>query len=99
MVINNYIHFLIAPFVAGPLSDRIGRKRTLLSSSVFLIASYIVMLAAGNVEMLLLGRFLQGFGVGFIMTVLPMYIGEIASDAVRGALGSLMQLFIVGEWN
>lgn len=30
------------------------------------------------------------------MTVAPMYVGEISTDASRGALGSLMQLFIVG---
>lgn len=29
------------------------------------------------------------------MTVTPMYIGEIATDDLRGALGSFMQLFIV----
>lgn len=29
------------------------------------------------------------------MTVAPMYVGEISTDASRGALGSLMQLFIV----
>lgn len=29
------------------------------------------------------------------MTITPMYVGEIATDASRGALGSLMQLFIV----
>lgn len=33
------------------------------------------------------------------MTVQPMYIGEIASDSVRGALGSFMQLFITGTFS
>lgn len=44
-------------------------------------------------------RLLQGFGVGFVMTVSPMYCGEIASDDSRGAIGSLMQLFIVRKYN
>lgn len=29
------------------------------------------------------------------MTALPMYMGEIATDATRDVLGSFMQLFIV----
>lgn len=33
--------------------------------------------------------------MGFVMTITPMYVGEIATDASRSALGSLMQLFIV----
>lgn len=31
-----------------------------------------------------------------MMTVTPMYVGEISTDAARNALGSFMQLFIVG---
>lgn len=42
-----------------------------------------------------LARLLQGFGVGFVMTAQTMYIGEIASDDCRGALGSFMQIGIV----
>lgn len=41
-----------------------------------------------------IARLLWGLSVGIVFTVLPMYIGEIAQDSVRGALGSLMQLFI-----
>ncbi|XP_054731488.1 facilitated trehalose transporter Tret1-like isoform X1 [Anastrepha obliqua] len=86
---------LVAPFIAGPLADKIGRKWVLLSSSIFFVVAYVFMMLASEVWMLLVGRLIQGFGVGFVMTVQPMYVGEIATDAVRGATGSLMQLFIV----
>ncbi|XP_067616732.1 facilitated trehalose transporter Tret1-like isoform X2 [Eurosta solidaginis] len=86
---------LTAPFVAGPLADRIGRKWVLLISSAFFVVAYALMLIASEVWMLLLARLIQGFGVGFVFTVQPMYVGEIATDAVRGATGSLMQLFVV----
>lgn len=32
--------------------------------------------------------------MGGVFTVLPMFVGEISEDSVRGALGSFMQLFI-----
>ncbi|XP_075148730.1 facilitated trehalose transporter Tret1 [Haematobia irritans] len=86
---------LVAPFVAGPLADKIGRKWVLLSSSVFFVLAYVLMMIGGSVWILLVARLIQGFGVGFVMTVQPMYVGEIATDSVRGATGSLMQLFIV----
>ncbi|XP_030376606.1 facilitated trehalose transporter Tret1 [Scaptodrosophila lebanonensis] len=86
---------LIAPFVAGPLADRIGRKWVLLSSSVFFVIASILNMVATDVVVLYCSRLIQGFGVGFVMTVTPMYVGEIATDSVRGATGSLMQLFIV----
>ena len=81
--------------MAGPLADRIGRKLVLLSSTIFFVFASILMMIAGEVWMIMLARLIQGFGVGFVMTVQPMYVGEIATDSVRGATGSLMQLFIV----
>ncbi|KAG4073186.1 hypothetical protein HA402_002575 [Bradysia odoriphaga] len=86
---------LIAPFVAGPLADKIGRKWTLLSSTVFFALGSILFLTAGSVGQLYAARLIQGFGVGFVMTAQPMYIGEIATDDTRDTLGSFMQLFIV----
>lgn len=86
---------LIAPFIAGPLAGQIGRKLTLLGSSVFFVISWILLLFASSVGLVLAARLIQGFGVGFVMTVQTMYIGEIASNEYRGALGSLMQLCIV----
>ncbi|XP_055377859.1 facilitated trehalose transporter Tret1-like [Condylostylus longicornis] len=86
---------LVAPFVAGPLADRIGRKWTLLSSAIFFIIAYVLLLIAGEVWVMYVARIIQGFGIGFVMTAQPMYIGEISSDEYRGALGSFMQLYLV----
>ena len=87
--------FFTAPYVAGPLTDIIGRKWTLLSSSIFYILSWLLMILTCNVPQMYVARLLQGFGVGFVMTAQTMYIGEIASDDCRGALGSFMQIGIV----
>ncbi|KAL9700117.1 hypothetical protein quinque_003558 [Culex quinquefasciatus] len=86
---------LIAPFIAGPCAEKFGRKLTLLGSSVFFVVSWVLLLTTSTVGQLLAARLIQGFGVGFVMTVQTMYIGEIASNEYRGALGSLMQLCIV----
>jgi len=86
---------LIAPFFAGPLADIIGRKWTLLSSSVFFALSSILLVTTNSVIQIFIARLIQGFGVGFVMTAQPMYIGEISTDATRVVLGSFMQLFIV----
>ncbi|KAH8294998.1 hypothetical protein KR018_005208 [Drosophila ironensis] len=86
---------LVAPFAAGPLADRIGRKWVLLSSSLFFVLAFGLNMVASEVWILYLSRLVQGFGVGFVMTVQPMYVGEISTNNVRGATGSLMQLFIV----
>jgi len=87
---------IFAPFIAGALSDKIGRKWTILLSGIFFILAFVLMMIGGQVWVLYLGRLAQGIGIGFIVTVVPMYVGEISTDNVRGSTGSLMQLFIVG---
>lgn len=52
-----------------------------------------------SVPQIYIARFLQGFGVGFVMTVQSMYVGEISTDDARNALGAFMQLFIVRKYN
>lgn len=85
----------IGPFAAGFLADRIGRKKTLLIGGFPFLIAFAINIAATHVYFFFLSRFLCGLGVGIVFTVIPMYIGEIADDDVRGSLGSFMQLFIV----
>lgn len=86
---------LVGPYIAGPLTSRIGRKWTLLASSLFFISSFIILIFTKTVALVFVARILQGLGVGFVMTAQTMYVGEISSDECRGALGSFMQLGIV----
>lgn len=50
-----------APFY-GPLSDHFGRRAIALTGILFFIAGSILCMLAVNVEMLLIGRLLQGVG-------------------------------------
>lgn len=93
-----FLHEIPGPFIAGPMADKWGRKITLLISSIFFLLSYILLVTTKSVAQIYAARLIQGLGVGFVMTAQPMYIGEIASDDCRGAVGSFMQLFIVGEY-
>jgi DHA1 family bicyclomycin/chloramphenicol resistance-like MFS transporter len=47
----------------GPLSDAIGRKKALLCGMAIYLAGTMVAILAGSVEMIVLGRILQGIGV------------------------------------
>lgn len=46
-------------------------------------------------EMLIIGRFVVGLYSGLSTGFVPMYVGEVAPTALRGALGTLHQLGIV----
>lgn len=52
----------IGTFVTGPLADAFGRRRIILSGLVIYAAGTILAATAVSLEMVLLGRFLQGLG-------------------------------------
>ncbi|KAG0493393.1 hypothetical protein HPP92_004387 [Vanilla planifolia] len=43
---------------------------------------------------MMIGRILAGIGIGISSAVVPLYISEISPTEIRGALGSVNQLFI-----
>lgn len=60
-----YIAGLFASLMATRVTKTIGRQMTMLLGGVTFLSGSIINGAAMNVEMLILGRILLGFGVGF----------------------------------
>ena len=50
--------------IAGPFSERYGRKPTILSASVVFTAGAVVMGVSDGKEVLMVGRALVGAGIG-----------------------------------
>ncbi|KAF9684128.1 hypothetical protein SADUNF_Sadunf04G0085600 [Salix dunnii] len=49
---------------------------------------------AQSVQTMIIGRLLAGIGIGISSAIVPLYISEISPTEIRGALGSVNQLFI-----
>nr|XP_010585920.1 solute carrier family 2, facilitated glucose transporter member 8 isoform X3 [Loxodonta africana] len=81
--------------LGGWLVDRAGRKLSLMLCTLPFVAGFAVITAAQDVWMLLGGRLLTGLACGIASLVAPVYIAEIAYPAVRGLLGSCVQLMVV----
>ncbi|XP_054278042.1 facilitated trehalose transporter Tret1-like [Macrosteles quadrilineatus] len=85
---------LFSPLPAAYFVDTIGRKPLLLYTSPMYIVSWILVLTTRSLPILYFVRILQGFGMGIVYTVLPMYLGEIAEPKIRGAIST----FFEGMW-
>lgn len=85
----------LAMMVAGPLSDRIGRKRVLTFAAVLYAISAIGSAFAPNFTLLIIARMVGGFGVGASLIIAPMYIAEISPPHMRGRMVAFNQLNIV----
>jgi MFS transporter, SP family, arabinose:H+ symporter len=82
-------------FFAGPISDKIGRKPTLLIAAFLFIVSSLITALASGIIIFIIGRILAGVAVGFAILVAPVFIAEVAPPKKRGWLVSFNQLLIV----
>jgi sugar porter (SP) family MFS transporter len=80
--------------IAGRLSDRIGRKPTIMITAVVFVLGVLLAAFTPTYPVLLIARVIIGLAVGSSSMVVPLYIGEIAPPRFRGGLVSLNQLAI-----
>jgi sugar porter (SP) family MFS transporter len=83
------------PLVGAWMADALGRKPTLLLSTVLFLAASIGCALAGGMVSFIVWRFIGGMGVGLASTVSPMYIAEVSPPRLRGRLVVVNQLAIV----
>ena len=86
---------IIGVIFAGVLSDKYGRKKTLILSAILFAISSIGSSIPNNLTQFVSARLLGGVGVGIASMLSPMYISEIAPAKIRGTLVTLYQLAIV----
>lgn len=87
------ISTIIAAFLYPPLTDRIGRKRALLTLAIPTSTSWILIATAENIYVFYLSRLLSGIGDACLFSTLPSYIGETATPKVRGFWGNALVCF------
>ncbi|KAA3453867.1 sugar transport protein 5-like [Gossypium australe] len=89
-----YIAGLAASLVASRLTAAIGRRNTMVLGGLTFLAGAAINGGAANVAMLIFGRILLGFGVGFTNQATPVYLSEVAPPRWRGAFNTGFQFFI-----
>lgn len=85
---------MVGAIASGQISEYIGRKGSLMIAAIPNIIGWLAISFAKDSSFLYMGRLLEGFGVGVISYVVPVYIAEIAPQNMRGALGSVNQLSV-----
>ncbi|WP_431803320.1 sugar porter family MFS transporter [Halobacillus andaensis] len=84
-------------FLAGKLSDRLGRRKMILISAViFVVGSILSGIAPHNgILFLIVARTLLGLAVGAASALVPAYMSEMAPARLRGRLSGINQTMIV----
>lgn len=86
----------LATAVLGRLSDRIGRRPIILTTTILNAAGYLLLAFAGSYSMLLVSRLISGFAGGNISAA-QAYIADITPPAERSrGMGMLGAAFGLG---
>ncbi|CEP07802.1 hypothetical protein [Parasitella parasitica] len=81
-------------WIIGYFADKIGRKFSIVLSTVVFLLGSALQGGAQSIAMLLGSRFVTGMAVGALSLLVPLYQSEIAPPELRGGLLSLQQLSI-----
>jgi SP family arabinose:H+ symporter-like MFS transporter len=94
LVSSGLVGCIIGVFMTGFLSDKIGRKKTMMLAGFMFFLSGIGCSFASSMTLLIAARIIGGIGVGMASVVSPMYIAEFAPADKRGKMIALYQLAI-----
>ncbi|XP_020209243.1 sugar carrier protein C [Cajanus cajan] len=89
-----YLAALLSSLVASTITRRFGRKLSMLFGGLLFLVGALINGFAQHVWMLIVGRILLGFGIGFATQAVPLYLSEMAPYKYRGALNIGFQLSI-----
>jgi sugar porter (SP) family MFS transporter len=72
--------------MAGDLADFLGRRTVIIMGCGIFTVGGILETASTGLGVMVAGRLIAGFGVGFISAIVILYMSEIAPKKVRGAV-------------
>ncbi|PUZ47441.1 hypothetical protein GQ55_7G164900 [Panicum hallii var. hallii] len=90
-----YIAAMLSSLVASRVTRTVGRQAVMLVGGVLFLVGSAINAGAVNIAMLILGRMLLGFGVGFTTQAAPLYLAETSPARWRGAFTTAYNIFLV----
>ncbi len=86
-----FVVFAISIVFFGPVSDKYGRKRVLIASTILYTIASLMCAIAFDIYMLIFGRILQAVGAGAIITVATALIKECFSGKLMSKILAISQ--------
>ena len=85
---------LIGAIFSRRSARRYGRRKSIILTAILFSAGALLVSVAWHVYVVIIGRFIMGFGVGLSSMIVPMYLSEVTPPGVRGAMVFVFQVAI-----
>lgn len=87
---------IFGAWIVGSISNKYGRKATLIFAAILFLISAVGSALATNFFWFIVYRMIGGFAVGMASAITPLYIAEVSPRDYRGRMLGLQQLLMVG---
>ncbi|KIV96703.1 hypothetical protein PV10_00532 [Exophiala mesophila] len=85
-------------FACSWLSDRLGRKNSLFIGLIIVSGGIFGQIFAATRPAFLIGKLILGLGLGFYLTIGPLYCSEVAPVVIRGMVtGGINFAIVIGQ--
>ncbi|KIW75231.1 hypothetical protein Z517_12005 [Fonsecaea pedrosoi CBS 271.37] len=85
-------------FMCSWISDRIGRRYSLLVGLLFVTGGIFGEVFSSTRPAFLIGKLILGIGLGFYLTIGPLYCSEVAPVVLRGIItGGINFAIVIGQ--
>ncbi|KAI1363743.1 putative sugar transporter [Xylaria arbuscula] len=81
-----FLGAFVGALVAFVLGDKLGRKKTIIAGHILNTIGAALQGSAYSLPQLVIGRTLNGIGIGITSTMSPVYLGECVKPHLRGRL-------------
>lgn len=98
---------LFGGLAGGQLVNSIGRKDTIIFSSLGFVFGFLMIEASRLTAVMFVGRFLTGLATGATALVVPVFVSEVSPPQIRGVLNTIITIavtsgvlmaYVLGKW-
>jgi sugar porter (SP) family MFS transporter len=80
--------------ISSDVADYMGRRFSIILGSLIFTIGCIIQVSSTTLAVMVVGRLIAGFGIGFISAIVIVYISEIAPRQVRGVIVAIYEFAI-----
>lgn len=97
-MITGSINLFLVPlggFLSGSISQKFGRKKTMMFMTVPFAVAWIIFYHASNIDMLILAQALTGLTGGLLEAPVITYVAEVTQPRLRGMLSATSTMAVI----